>query len=723
MDFFEIKAKDISEMTDSDLRKLVARLCEAELIQQGLSMSNVFWGGAQEAPDGGLDVNVKESEVLPKPDFVPRANTGFQVKKNSMPKSACTKEMTANGTLKPVIAKLADKKGAYIIVSGKDDCSYLMREERIHGMEAAVSDLKNKNDLFLDFYGSDRLASWLRLHPGVALWARKRLGKPLSGWMPFGRWAATPPNQNDDFLSDEHLCVVDTSSSQRKPISLTDGIRRTRDKLRAPGSIIRIIGLSGVGKTRFAQALFENEVGGNAINSLNVVYADLGVDLTPTPLELISYLIVNNFSPYVVLDNCPPEVHRDLQNKITQDKARLRLITIEYDISDDQPEETQVIHLQPSSEKVVSRLIQRRFPALGAINAQKAAEFSGGNPRLAIALASRVDSNETLTKFTDEELFKRLFSQRKGLTDSLLASAEALSLVFSFNISETDFNDEIGVLAKIFGIARNTLYRRHAELLRSQLAQSRGNWRAVLPHALANRLAKRALQNIPLAEINKELFKFQNLRLLKSCAHRLSFLHDFGPARDLVKSWMQKGAPLEDITSCGEDLLNVLYYIAPVLPDKVLEAIEDAALNPEFTSRNNGNSHQVVRLLCKLAYDDERFERAATIILKFAETERKDENNNSIVHLFSQLFSLYLSGTQASPAQRQQFLKRLVTSGNPRNLEIGKKLFDSAFKTSHWIAMESFSFGARIRDFGWEPKINPERLNWYEGFIDQLRPF
>jgi len=502
MRFFELEPADLSALNDADLREMVARLCEAELIQQRIQPSCVLWGGAQEAADGGLDVLVNDSTKLSRPGFVPRESTGFQVKKNSMGKAACTKEMLEKGSVKQVIANLASKKGAYIIVSGKDDCSAKMLLERLIGMGKAVEGLTNKNDLLLDFYGRDRLATWLRQHPGVALWVRSRLGKPLSGWTPFGRWAATPLDQDDEFLLDDHPCVIDANSQEKEPMAIASGIRLTRERLRGAGSTVRITGLSGVGKTRFAQALFETDVGEDALPSANVIYADLGDDIFPTASELVSYLIANDFTAYVVLDNCPPDVHRNLRKKVSLSSARLSLLTIEYDISDDRPEETEVIHLEPSSEETVSKLVQKRFLALGRVNADKVAEFAGGNARVAIALASRVDADETLTNFSDEDLFQRLFSQRKGITDSLLESAEILSLVYSFNVSQSECNDELGVLATIGGLERRTLNRSHAELLRRQLSQQRGNWRAVLPHALANRLARRALQNITPYEIN-----------------------------------------------------------------------------------------------------------------------------------------------------------------------------------------------------------------------------
>ncbi len=716
MSFFELEPSDISNLNDADLRELVGRLCEAERTQQKISAACVLWGGAQEATDGGVDVRVKDDI-----GFVPCENTVFQVKKNSMSKAACKNEMLYKGSLNTVIADLAQQKGAYIIVSGKDDCSDKMLKDRISGMKEAVESLPEKNDLLLDFYGRDRLSTCLRQFPGVALWVRSKLGKPLSGWSPFGRWA-TPANKDDEFLLDDHPCVMDASAPQKGFVSILEGIKLTREKLRN-GGCVRLIGLSGLGKTRFAQALFEDKVCKEALPTANVIYADLGEDLTPSASELVNYLMAHDFSAYVVLDNCPPDVHRRLQKKMVSESSALSLLTIEYDVSDDRPEETDVILIEPSSEATVSKLVQKRFPSLGRINADKVAEFSGGNARLAIALASGVNAGETLTKFSDQELFKRLFNQRKGGADeSLFESAEVLSLVYSFNISSTEFNDELNVLATMGGLTRQVLHRNHAELLRRQLAQKRGNWRAILPHALANHLAQRALENISPEEINAELFKPKNIRLFQSCAHRLGYLHDCEPARQLAKTWLQAGGPLHDIASCNAILLTILTYIAPVLPEIVLKAIETASRDPLFSSRKNAHFSEFVGLLRQLAYDDESFEHAASLMLKFAESERFGENSYSIVSQLQSLFSLYLSGTQATPAQRQAFLNRLLISGKPRDLEIASELFQSAFDTN-WTSYESFSFGARSRDHGWEPKTNAEKLDWYVGFIQLLIPF
>lgn len=726
MVFFELEPKDISELNDADLRELVARLCEAELAKYDISPYFVSWGGAQEAPDGGLDVSVVDSGKNIDAGFIPRANTGFQVKKHSMGKASCKKEMLdKNKSLKPVIASFADKKGAYIIVSGKDDCSDKMLNDRLQGMQEAIQDLANGENLHFDFYGRDRLASWLRTYPSVSLWVRDRLGKTLSGWRTFTSWTQIPKNYRDEYLIDNELCFIDKSKRSVTPVSRVDGINLIRGKLRKDGSVVRLNGLSGVGKTRFAQALFEEKVGEGALSRSNVIYADIGEEVEPTASQLVSYLSGKNYSAYVVLDNCPPNVHRSLQKQVDQQKAKLSLLTIEYDISDDQPEHTDVFYLEPSGEETVTELIQLRFPRLGWANANKITMFSGGNPRLAIALSNRVVSDETLSSFTDDDLFQRLFSQKKPMDIGLLESAEILSLVYSFNISRDKYNNELSTLEDISGIERRKLYRNHKELLRRQVSQQRGEWRAILPHALANRLAKRAFENISPEDINDEILKKENIRLFKSCARRVAYLHDCEAACHLASTWVQSGAVLGDLLNCEDDQLKLYEYLVSVVPDEVLRLIEKASLDDaRFSSKVKNHFSFFVHLLRVLIYQKGFFERSIVILLKLARYDHAGLSGfNQAERQLTDIFSLRFSGTEASPKQRQKFLRSLIKPSKPEDQKIADKLLKAALKTSNWSShyYGGVDHGAHARNEGWEPTTAEDKLDWYEGFIAILK--
>ncbi|MDD2336168.1 MAG: hypothetical protein PHD01_06300, partial [Geobacteraceae bacterium] len=83
---FDITGEHIARLNDTDLRRLVALLCEAELRRFGLPLSAVTAGGDQNAADGGLDVlvNLPASTIIY--GFIPRPVTGFQVKVPDMPR-------------------------------------------------------------------------------------------------------------------------------------------------------------------------------------------------------------------------------------------------------------------------------------------------------------------------------------------------------------------------------------------------------------------------------------------------------------------------------------------------------------------------------------------------------------------------------------------------------------------------------------------------------------
>jgi hypothetical protein len=77
----------------------------------------------------------------------------------------------------------------------------------------------------------------------------------------------------------------------------------------------------------------------------------------------------------------------------------------------------------------------------------------------------------------------------------------------------------------MIGASADEVYKATAELLRRDLVQRRGVWRAVLPHAVANRLAATALQDIPSPRVIDALVSGAPERLQRSFARRVGYLH------------------------------------------------------------------------------------------------------------------------------------------------------------------------------------------------------
>lgn len=718
----DITGNDINSLNDTDLRSLVGKLCEAELHSQQLPTAGVTWGGDQNAPDGGIDVRVDLSSKVNEDGFIPRTVTGYQVKKPNMPRNKILEEMCPSGKLRSVICDLVNVKGAYIIVSA-ESTSAISLENRKKAMFEALSGIKNRDDIKLDFYDCNRIATWVNSNPALILWVKKKIGHPIQGWKPFSNWANPKADINEEYLLDDGTRLHDPNNKNQNGMTVIDGINVLRTRLLNSTTSIRLAGLSGVGKTRLLQALFDDRIGNNALPDSQVYYTDMGSTPNPSPENFAAQLLNFNKKAILIVDNCPPNLHKILTTICTRSGSLVKLITVEFDIRDDLPEETDVFRLEPATTALIEKLIQIRFKHISQVDSHTIAEFSGGNARIAIALAQTINVGESLGILKNDELFKRLFNQRNDANDNLMKSAEVCALVYSFNCQKMEDNDELLLLASLADISRDQLFRDVATLKRRDLIQQRDIWRAVLPHAIANKLAKQALENIP-PETIQHVFEQNGRgfeRLLKSFSKRLSYLHDSESAKEISKRWLSEEGLLGDISNLSKFGIDLLNNIAPVIPKETLIAIERAANSNNgqlFTSRDNPNFIWITRLLRSLAYDADLFDRCVAILCRFALSEKSNEKSNSIRDLLKSLFWLHLSGTHATAEQRLQIIKKLCDSNEASEGELGLLLLSSTLEAWHFSSFYNFDFGARPRDYGYEPATYGEISDWYALFIN-----
>lgn len=718
----EITGDDIAQLDDAKLRNLIGLLCEADYRLAGLSTKGITWGGHQDARDGGLDVVVRSELPPPQNSFVPRMVTGFQVKKPDMPRADILKEMRPEGVLREGIKNLIQDGGAYVIVSSSGSTSDFALKNRTEAMREAVANETNHQDIHLEFLDRGRIATWVRTHPSLILWIRNKIGRGLTGWRPYENWANAPGGIEEEYLHDDGLRLHDGTGAKDKGMSSKDGLQKIRLALSAPGTSVRLTGLSGVGKTRLVQAMFDGRIGEYALNSFQAYYADMSDGPDPEPKVFAEQLIAEKTRAILIIDNCPPELHRRLTQVCSESQSMVSLLTVEYDVRDHLPDETSVFRLEPSSQEIIEKLISKRFAHISRVDSQTLANLSGGNARIAVALADTVSHGETLSGFRDDELFERLFRQRHDSNENLLASAEVCSLVYSFEGADVDSEkSELIFLASLIGKSGQELFR-HVGILKGRgLIQSRDVWRAVLPQAIANWLAKRTLNLIPKNTLINKILDDGTERLIKSFSRRLSYLHDSDMAIEIVNEWLASDGWLGKVIGNLNDFgMAVLENIAPVSPKKTLEAIERAAngcAENRFASRDNPRFSEFVRLLRRLAYDPELFGRSVNLMASFALSETPEENHDSTRDALKSLFYIYLSGTHAPVEARAKIIEELVGSENIDRQRLGLSLLNATLEAWHFSSSYEFDFGAHPRDFGYEPKSREEIVKWYGAFI------
>jgi hypothetical protein len=719
---FDIEKDELLRLSDAQLEELIARLAEAEVAIHGHSPACVNWSGSITAPDGGIDIHVQVPVDQLKPGFLVRPDTVFQAKKHKMPKATIEKEMGTGKALSPIISEQARKQGSYIIVSLGDDCSPSGKADRLKAMRDAAKDDPNKSNLHLDFYDRSKLIQWLRQHPSVMLWVKGKLGQGYSGWQPYGVWSNTPQGVTDTLISAPGVTITLPSGKGQK-LKIDEAISPMRELIRSTKKAVRITGLSGVGKTRIVQALFDETVGTDALDRTVAIYVDTGSEPVPSATAMLDKLITEDRRAIMILDNCPSELHASLASKVSAAGKEVSLITIEYDIRDDKPQTTEVVHIETNGPEVAEQLLIRRFPSIGQNNARRIAEFADGNARVALAIAERVEEGESLALLSDAQLFNRLFEQRNHPDGHLREQAEILSLVYSFSVSSPDAaTDELEILGVLSGYSKIQLFKAATKLMERHVVQKRSHWRAILPHAIANKLAASALNSIPVDQLRATFEAPERQRLLMSFAHRLGLLHSHDVAKEIVEAWLQPEGLLGKIINLDEVSTRILNYVAPVAPGALLERIEETLVTSNFEyikSRYNPQRTAIIKLLQLLAYESKYFERCIKLLICIADQESASNNYDSARNKIKRFFQPYLSGTHASLEQRVAIMNECIGSSMAGRRGLALEMLETALGGPPWTGFGINEFGARPRDYGFRPSYD-ELVEWLTTFIDIL---
>jgi hypothetical protein len=165
-----------------------------------------------------------------------------------------------------------------------------MLRNRLIAMRSAVSSVHESDRLALDFYDASRIARWVNAHAGVVAWLRAGLGRPLAGWRTHEPWSRAGATEHLPYLADDTSRAGFTFDEEAPQVSILDALARVRSELARAGRSVRLVGLSGTGKTRFAEALFDEGVGKGALPNSHVIYGDVA-SIEVSPITVAEQLI------------------------------------------------------------------------------------------------------------------------------------------------------------------------------------------------------------------------------------------------------------------------------------------------------------------------------------------------------------------------------------------------------------------------------------------------
>jgi hypothetical protein len=101
------------------------------------------------------------------------------------------------------------------------------------------------------------------------------------------------------------------------------------------------------------------------------------------------------------------------------------------------------------------------------------------------------------------------------------------------------------------------------------------------------------------------------------------------------------------------------------------------------------------------------------ILSRVATQHANEQQAKQASDIFVSLFTIYLSGTHAKIEQRLGVIEEHLKSSEAKARKLGLAALDQMLEMAHFSSHYQFEFGARSRDYGYQPRSAAERTQWY----------
>ena len=744
--FLEVAPEQISSLDSTSLVHLLKKLLMAEAFAHGIPLRNVSVPLQITVADGGEDARVEWGGGPGATDYLPARFCIFQSKASALSDAQVKHEVWEKGTgrgkgvrakppaLNAAVSEVLKRHGAYVVF-----CRAPMVTPKIDARKAAIAAAIREAGgnpgaaATIEFYDGNKIAAWVNRHHNVAAWVHHvTRGLTLDGVQSMESWGQQPSFSVGWVPSDAARYAVSTSSGQGAPgtpgdvvLSFEDARKGVREHLAEPKRIIRIMGASGLGKSRFVYEVFRScgdlvdEVGMNS-----VLFADCSL-IGERIGSILLHLAETGTAATIVVDECPERTHEDLAKVVRRQNSKLRLVTIDFDARPFQNPDTMNVIVQRSPADLVEAIARNAAPDLRAGELDLIKRTADGFPGMAVLAArARAEGGDALLVL--EDVIDRVLWGRAAPDEVALRSIRAASLFSVLGCTE-QVADELRFIAE--RVARMPVDDVYAALKRFEkrgIVLFRGRYAAVQPLPLAVHLAARQLAEMR-PETVDAIAADAPSDLVREFFKRLQSL-DFSPeARRFAERQLAQGGALSTLETLSSDRSTRLFgSLVHVTPDWAMAAMDRALgglTDPELKRTGPGRRH-LVWALERLAFRLETFDRAARLLLRLAVAETDRGASNNATGVFKHLFNLYLSGTQAPPDQRLAVLDFGLASKDGRAIAICLDAAAEMLKPSHFSRSGGIEqLGSRPPLADWQPGTYEEIFDFHRAGLSRLQRF
>lgn len=455
---------------------------------------------------------------------------------------------------------------------------------------------------------------------------------------------------------------------------------------------LRILGLSGLGKTRMLLEVFR-PINGNhnsILLSSRVLYVNCNDNPNADFQAIFSKLNLEQEGRIVILDNCSIEIHRQALGFAKRENNKTSFISL-----DSNPEEIThnkingVNYLVINKEElvtVVDEILDRDFGGIGEENIKTIKEFSQGIPLMAVLLAESVKNGEKfIGKLEDKLLLDKLLGP-KGQQDRNRTILKACS-IFNYFGFMNELTTQVEFIAKNKNITSlngddtvilNEFNEVCNHYLKRGIFEYRGRFIGMRPFPLAMSLAQEWLEPCTPTRLFDVIVSIAQLpepdriNLSDALSEQMKYLGYNDKAVEIVKKITGPDSPFDNAevlnTELGSRLFRSFVEVNPIAVSQNFKRVFSEKTTAELSNIKEGRRN-LVWVLEKLCFDKRTFKDSAKILFSFAVAENETWANNATGQ-FLHLFNIHLSGTEATLSERWEIIEWGLNKGNEKYYEL-----------------------------------------------------
>jgi hypothetical protein len=705
---FRIESSDIKDLNAIQLTKLLKLLLFLEARSSGIAERAVEVALNITVRDGGEDGRIQWEGDPPETSFLPLRLVQFQNKAtNKMSCAACTNEiLNQDGSMKHMVEEVLDSGGAYILFTTQK-LNKGQKAKRITRIRAKLAELGKEYayTAIIDIYDASKIEGWVNKYIPAIVAVLNWVGKPWDrGLKTWEDWGQHSEYQRFSFVVDK----------QRE-----EAIKNIRDLLNNHQKCARIIGLSGMGKTRLSFETFRNLDNTDDL-SKRVVYMDAKANVAVQ--GLITDWVQCGLEGIVVVDNCEISLHDKLRGEIKRTDSKLSLLTLDYNL--ERTSQTEIIHLKQLPDENIKQMLE---PVYGKEihDLDRIIAFAQGFPQMAVLLAdARLDKDPEMGRLSDDELAnKMLWGGREPSAEDEVV-LRGCALFDRFGIQDEVANEYEFIATDVVNVDLGKFYDCVKRFEERGLIDRRGRFAMLVPKPLAIRLAAEWWRRTRPDKQRDLIQANMPNTLVDSFCNQISRLDFLPEVKTLTAELCGSQGPFGQaeviLSDRGSRLFRALTEVNPIATSKALSNVLQQ-YNEENLSEITGDVRRnLVWALEKLCFHESCFEEAANSLLLLAASESENWSNNA-TGIFKQLFRTFLSGTEAPPPLRLSLIDCTLKSDWQPKRELAVAALEEAITTyggTRTIGSEYQGSGEPLKE--WRPQIWGEAFEYWEQALNRL---